>query len=305
VIKSKRTKWVVGVVLGLLTWRLVYATNLQSGWMTQALRGLEVFQDQNDALFQIILSFSQFLLAIVGAVVGGLILLGLSRRSEGSSRGEPAEVGKASATDETKVAAARVEGDSSRRPPVVQAEMKTPRREVPSTTVSASATGLNETHSHVPTPAPTAQQTSPISPGWSKPVDPNDAARAAEDIENDPTRWILTKGYPPGEGLSSILYNATTPTRNPSRRASLIVRRMTETSLGIFNRGPGDACDVRISVTSGHGEIGETRHWQYLNSRNGIEVPMVNSPPPFDWDLEVKVEWEDKEKKKNSQRFTI
>lgn len=141
--------------------------------------------------------------------------------------------------------------------------------------------------------------TSTVTASRSTNPSPDEAARRAREVENDPSQWTLVEGYPPGTGYASTLYGATTPVRIPLRRASLIVRRLDETSVGIFNTGPGDACDIRISVTGGVGQLGEQQQWQYLEARKGIRVPMRAEPAPFLTALKVLVEWEDTEEKRN------
>jgi hypothetical protein len=287
--------------MALLTWRLLYAINLQFALVTW----IEDFNRNNPGMFALMLVALAFAVWLIQKIwVEPAIQRREQRRQAKVAASQSKAVPSPPAIEPLLVAPRPEERDSLPSPELKPKTEKKPsnqQSDSPTTPLLADPRPFPSMNAAPTAPPPTAV----IATGWRNPVDPDDEARAAEEIENDPSRWKLTKGYPPGGGKSAILYNATTPTRNWERRASLIVRRLTDTSLGIFNKGPGDACDVRISVTSGQGQIAETRHWRYLNARMAIEVPMVTSPPPFEWDLEVEVRWEDREEKNNSQRFTI
>lgn len=167
------------------------------------------------------------------------------------------------------------------------------------TSSSSSAADSQQSLSITAVPAPRSTLASTVTADWSTNPSPDEVARRAREVENDPSKWTLVEGYPPGTGYSPNLYGATTPVRLPLRRASLIVRRIDETSVGIFNTGPGDACDIRMSVTAGAVQLGEQQQWQYLEARKGIRVPMRAEHAPFQTVLKVLVEWEDTEEKRN------
>lgn len=299
-------RWVVGVTITLLVLRLFYAINLQFALGTW----VEDFNRNNPGMFALMIVALGFAVWLVQKIWAEPAIQRWEQRRQAKVAARQAKVAASQAkaaplspsVEPLSSAPQTKESDLLPSPELKSKTAKRLSNQQPdfSTTSSPADPRPSSTDS-----ASTASPPTAVATGWRTPVDPDDEARAAEDIENDPSRWKLTKGYPPREGKSAILYNATTPTRNWERRSSLIVRRLTDTSLGIFNKGPGDACDIYISVTSGLGQIGETRRWRYLNARMALEVPMVTSPPPFEWDLEVEVEWEDREEKNNSQRFTI
>lgn len=141
-------------------------------------------------------------------------------------------------------------------------------------------------------------------PGSSMAEASDEMARNAAVIEEDPTRWMFVEGYPPPHAAPR-LYQAGVPTRTWGERARLIVRRLEGNSLGVFNAGYGDACDIRISVTGGVGDLPEQSQWRYLQARHALRIHMRDQPPPFGTDLELTIRWEDTEQKSNKAKFVI